>query len=122
MPNEELLRIEKNGLRLILSCCGGVASQQCQEGAGQILVQTLVDGGPEAGICLTLLHVEGLGAAVHAMMLRMLAMTSLSVDERLSHYQLEIAALELRLQGMREGLAVLQDDLLAGEVPDEGGA
>lgn len=125
MPNEEMLRIERDAMRLILSCCGGVAGDQCNEGAGQILMQSLTDGKPngseETGMCLNLMHVRDLGRAFHEMMIRILA-DNMS-KKQLPHYRHEILLIERRLEKMREGLAV-REGLVAldEETPDGAGS
>ncbi len=119
MPNEEMLRIEREEMRLVLSCCGGVAANQCNEGAGQILMQSLTDGKPngseETGMCLNLMQVSNLAGAFHDMMTRILA--AKTSKEQIPHYEAEILVLERRLEEMLKGLDAL--DVREEEATDD---
>lgn len=124
MPNEEMYRTEREAMRLVLSCCGGVAAKHCSESSGQILMQSLTagraDGVTEAGMCLTLIHIGGLGDGLHGMMIRIL--DAKTPKERVRHYRREIVILEERLAKMREGLSALEDHVREEEATDGAGS
>ena len=111
MPNEEMVRIERDAMRLVLSCCGGVAGGQCNEGAGQILMQSLIAGRPEvgteAGMCLNLVDIGNLIPALHRMMIRMLAAGK---GERTTEIGNGVVALlEDRVKEIRQWLAAQEE-------------
>ncbi len=124
MPNEEMLRIEREERRLILSCCGGVAAQHCTEGSGQILLQSLTEGRAdvvtEGGMCLNLGDLGKLGDAVHAMTIRLVA--GKTTEEQILRYAREVRVLERRNDEMtRKGLDALEEHDRKEEATDGAG-